>query len=186
MQRAVHVGDEAAADEERAVGAVAAGGSDATEPARACPVAARHGRDGVPREVAQVQHLPLDLARAAVEREREEPGRPEAQLPPLREEPGLVGEEHAPAAAHQPARVVGGDGQAEQAVERRVVGQARDQRRLLLLPRRRWLLLLVLWIRGGGGGGGEAEPGRELHLGVAELVDGGLLGGHPDATHAPR
>jgi len=134
VQRAVHVGDEAAADEERAV----AGDGHTAEPPRARAVPARHGGDGVPGEVAEVEHLPLDLPRAAVEGEGEEPGGAEAQRPPLREEARLVGEEVAPAAAHEAAGRVRLDGEAEEAAERGVVGEPRDERRL---PGRQLLLL---------------------------------------------
>jgi hypothetical protein len=74
---------------------------------------------------------------------------------------------------------VGLHGQPQQAVQRRVVGEPRDQR-LRRLPRR---LLRVRTRRRGGRR--QAEPWRQLHLAVAELVDGRLVRGHPHATHAP-
>nr|ACL52722.1 unknown [Zea mays]ACL53032.1 unknown [Zea mays]ACL54111.1 unknown [Zea mays]ACN34208.1 unknown [Zea mays]ACN35837.1 unknown [Zea mays] len=178
VQRAVHVGDQPAADHERVPAVAGSRDGHAAEPARAGAVAARHGRDGVPAALPQVQHLPLDLARAAVERQREQPRRAQPQRPPLREEPGLVCQEMAPAPAHQPARAVGLHGQPQQAVQRRVVGEPRDQR-LRRLPRR------LLRTRRRSRGRRQAEPRRQLHLAVAELVDGRLVRGHPHATHAP-
>lgn len=169
MEGAIHVGDEPAADEEGA----GVGNGDAAEPSGAGAVAAWHGRDAVPREVDEVEHLPLDLARAAVEGEREEPWGPETQRPAVGEEARPVGEQAAPAAAHQPARRVGGDGQAEDDAQRRVVREPRDEERLCV----------VVFLRGSGGG--EAELGGERHLRVAELVDGGVVGGDTDAAHAP-
>lgn len=123
MERAVHVRDQPTTDKERAIWR----NCNTAESTRAHALPAGHGWNGVPRQVGEVQDLPLDPPSAPVEGQGEEPRVMETKSLPLAKEALLVGKQLVPPPADKSAGYMAADGQPEEAVKRNVIRKARDE-----------------------------------------------------------
>lgn len=81
----------------------------------------------MPRQVGEVQDLPLDPPSAPVEGQGEEPSVTETESLPLAKEALLVGKQLVPPPADKSAGYMAADGHPEEAVKRNVIGKARDE-----------------------------------------------------------